>query len=680
MSVAGEIIARLGLDISQHKAQLASARRMTEAELAQMERSARRTKLKFPAPRFEKAEGTGSRLGGAIEQIESGGSLAGGGVLGGVRMLASGAVGTVAALAGIAYGLKKAADAADDLADSADQIGVTTDLLQNWRDVARPWGLDVEKADRALAKFNAQLDDARKGSGPAYEAFKRLGIGLADENGTFKSLAQLLPEVASGIQKLGDRTAQAAMTADFFGEKAVKLVSALSDGGFAGALKKAAAVDQRDIAALGDLSDALGEVWQGLKNIGMAAAGKTVVTAQGVMDLVRGRGLLYSENQRDEKRRQAMKEEIAARAAASEKAKTEAAAAKEKAARDFDITRSKSDDAFRDVMSESANGDPETKALRARLLLPGLRKQLDEVTAQINGASGKARGGDADAVKELTELERQRLDIARDLKAAERDIGALQKDQAKDLAREQGQSQSAAAEQAKRIQAAGHEAADAWGDAISSLADGAEDKVESIEAKMRALRDQIAATSDPVERLGLEREAAGLAKEQATAKLDAERTAARRRLERDAEARDRAYDRAGRNLDAQESAVSARWGDSPLARSMIAQIRAQRAALEDRRAEERARSQGSIDEQVEAQVAPLRRQLQAEIEETRRSLGIPAVAVSGGVPSVTSTASAAAGMQQTASVAPASPDTRQADDIRGVLARIDANLDRLVNT
>ncbi len=123
---------------------------------------------------------------------------------------------------------KAALDAAGSLGETAAQIGVTTNALQEYRYAATQAGVSQEGMDKALAQLTKRLGEAAQGAKAPTEALSRLGITLDDVKG--KSTGDVLPMIAEGIAKIKDPAQQAAIAVDLFGKAGQSLLPLLSEG------------------------------------------------------------------------------------------------------------------------------------------------------------------------------------------------------------------------------------------------------------------------------------------------------------------------------------------------------------------------------------------------------------------------------------------------------------------
>lgn len=133
-----------------------------------------------------------------------------------------------AAAAGIFGIANSTATLGDNVAKSADKMGIGIGALQELRYAAERSGVSTQKLDSSTERFVKRLGEARQGSGAAAKAYEQLGLD-ADQ------LAELTPDAALGV--VADRLAQVeshtdkvALAAQFFGREGVAMVNMLKDG------------------------------------------------------------------------------------------------------------------------------------------------------------------------------------------------------------------------------------------------------------------------------------------------------------------------------------------------------------------------------------------------------------------------------------------------------------------
>jgi hypothetical protein len=130
--------------------------------------------------------------------------------------------------------LKSAVDAgleyAASLGETAQQLGVTTKTLQEYRYAADQVGISQDEMDTGLAKLTRTIGQAVEGGKKQSAAFEKLGISVRDANGNVKDAGDIIPELADALQKLGSPAERAAVLVELFGKSGMKMGSLLADG------------------------------------------------------------------------------------------------------------------------------------------------------------------------------------------------------------------------------------------------------------------------------------------------------------------------------------------------------------------------------------------------------------------------------------------------------------------
>ena len=146
-------------------------------------------------------------------------------------------IGTAAVAAGFAVlanamqnAVQGSLDFASSLGETAQQLGVTTDALQEYRYAATQAGLSQEEMDKALAKLTRTIGEAANGSKKQVEAFNSLGIAVKDANGNVLNAADAIPKIADALKGVENPAQRAAILTDMFGKAGQKLEPLLSGG------------------------------------------------------------------------------------------------------------------------------------------------------------------------------------------------------------------------------------------------------------------------------------------------------------------------------------------------------------------------------------------------------------------------------------------------------------------
>lgn len=133
------------------------------------------------------------------------------------------AVGAVAAGAGAGLFLlvQRAAEAADEIADMADKVGIGVERLQELRFAFSQNGAEARDVDQALSRLNAGLGAfVATGTGPAKEGLAALGITTREAAAQLGRGEQAFDNIAKRLAAIPDPAQRAGAAARLFGEEA----------------------------------------------------------------------------------------------------------------------------------------------------------------------------------------------------------------------------------------------------------------------------------------------------------------------------------------------------------------------------------------------------------------------------------------------------------------------------
>ena len=107
----------------------------------------------------------------------------------GAANLVKGAIGGMVAALSVdmfAQAIQNGLEYASSLGEVAQQLGVTTDTLQEYRYAATQVGLSQEEMDNSLAKLTRTIGQAANGGKAQTATFERLGVSIRDAGGNIK--------------------------------------------------------------------------------------------------------------------------------------------------------------------------------------------------------------------------------------------------------------------------------------------------------------------------------------------------------------------------------------------------------------------------------------------------------------------------------------------------------------
>jgi hypothetical protein len=124
--------------------------------------------------------------------------------------------------------IKNSLEYAGSLAEVAQQLGVTTRDLQNFRAVGGQVGISTEEMDKGLLKLRVTLGQVAAGAKAPTKALAAIGISARDVAN--KDTGDALRLIADGLAKVGDSSQRAAVEVALFGRTGAKLDPLLAGG------------------------------------------------------------------------------------------------------------------------------------------------------------------------------------------------------------------------------------------------------------------------------------------------------------------------------------------------------------------------------------------------------------------------------------------------------------------
>lgn len=130
--------------------------------------------------------------------------------------------------------IKGVADQVANLGDEFDKMeqrtGVAAQTLQKLGFAADLTGANIGVVEVAIRTLQRTADEAASGVATYKDEYDRLGVSVKDSKGNLRSFEQLLPEIASGMQKLKTDTERTAIAQKIFGRSGTQLIPLLKSG------------------------------------------------------------------------------------------------------------------------------------------------------------------------------------------------------------------------------------------------------------------------------------------------------------------------------------------------------------------------------------------------------------------------------------------------------------------
>lgn len=141
-------------------------------------------------------------------------------IISGIKKLAEG-------LKDLAFG---AAFTSDELLTMSTVTGISTDALQEYKYMAELVDVSLDTITGSLKKLTSNMSTASKGSGSAYEAFKKLGVQFQNTDGTLRNSQEVFNEALEALGKIENETERDALAMQLFGKSAQDLNPMIAAG------------------------------------------------------------------------------------------------------------------------------------------------------------------------------------------------------------------------------------------------------------------------------------------------------------------------------------------------------------------------------------------------------------------------------------------------------------------
>lgn len=125
---------------------------------------------------------------------------------------------------------RKAFDMAEAVKNAREEIGLSSEFLQQWIGVAKRFNIDQEASIDLLKEFTQRVGEAREEEGELNEMLKRYGVSVRDANGEMKSARELLGEVSELMRNAGDEAERLFIADQAFGSGGNGVNRFLQDG------------------------------------------------------------------------------------------------------------------------------------------------------------------------------------------------------------------------------------------------------------------------------------------------------------------------------------------------------------------------------------------------------------------------------------------------------------------
>lgn len=146
------------------------------------------------------------------------------GVLQGLATVAIATAGAVTVLA------KNAIDTADNLNKMSQKIGIAVEDLSRLAYAAQLSDVDIGSLQQSLVFLSRNMSAASTGSGDAYNAFNALNVAFKNTDGSLRSQAEVLGDVADRFANMRDGAEKTALAMAIFGRAGAQMIPMLNMG------------------------------------------------------------------------------------------------------------------------------------------------------------------------------------------------------------------------------------------------------------------------------------------------------------------------------------------------------------------------------------------------------------------------------------------------------------------
>lgn len=174
---------------------------------------------------------------------------------------------------------KRSVDAGDELAKTADRVGLTVDAFAQLRFVAGRAGITQEEFTTSLDQFNRRLGEAKMKTGSLYKAIQHTPVAFQKQFAAAKNNEEALNLMFDAMSRITDPAKRAAFAAEVFGKAGIKMGAMIQNGrGEVDELRKEymriAGSQERWARSAEILNDAMGDVEEALAGVSSAVMGE----------------------------------------------------------------------------------------------------------------------------------------------------------------------------------------------------------------------------------------------------------------------------------------------------------------------------------------------------------------------------------------------------------------------
>lgn len=187
-----------------------------------------------------------------------------------LRRLA-GVIATFVSVRAVVGYFRETADAIDNMAKSADRLGVSTEFLDALQRSAKLGGVEAENLDAALTKLAKSGVDAATGNKALADSFRRIGLD-ARQFASSSTEDQIL-QIADALQNTQDAALRVHVAMSLFGRAGAPLVNVLAGGSEqiramrVEAERTGTAISRIDAARIEEMNDSLTRLSEAMRGL-----------------------------------------------------------------------------------------------------------------------------------------------------------------------------------------------------------------------------------------------------------------------------------------------------------------------------------------------------------------------------------------------------------------------------
>lgn len=146
-----------------------------------------------------------------------------------VTKVAAGVTAGVGAAGAAIFGVaKKAADTTDHIDKMSQKLGLSREAYQELDFIMSQSGTSIDSLRGGMKTLTSAMDKANGGNKEAAAAFQRLGVSVTNADGSLRSQEEVMWDVMSALQSVGNDTEKATLANQLFGKSGQELMPLLN--------------------------------------------------------------------------------------------------------------------------------------------------------------------------------------------------------------------------------------------------------------------------------------------------------------------------------------------------------------------------------------------------------------------------------------------------------------------